>query len=65
MRIAVDPARCEGHASCVMTAPTVFDLDDEGRAEVLEAALADHDAEAVDAAVRFSPTRPSTSSTDI
>jgi len=28
--ISVDPARCQGHARCVVFAPDVFDIDDEG-----------------------------------
>lgn len=32
MRVHVDPARCQGHALCAMTAPTVFVLDDDGYA---------------------------------
>ncbi|WP_433472256.1 ferredoxin [Spirillospora sp. CA-142024] len=35
MRVTVDPTRCQGHALCVMNAPGVFDLDDEGHAGVL------------------------------
>jgi ferredoxin len=29
MNITVDLERCEGFASCVVTAPELFDLDDE------------------------------------
>ena len=29
MNITVDLKRCEGFASCVVTAPELFDLDDE------------------------------------
>jgi len=35
MRLAVDPKRCQGHALCAMTAPNLFDLDDDGHAVVL------------------------------
>ncbi|MFC5747939.1 ferredoxin [Actinomadura rugatobispora] len=35
MRVTVDRTRCQGHALCVMNAPDLFDLDDEGRAGVL------------------------------
>lgn len=35
MRVIVDRSRCQGHALCVMNAPGVFDLDDEGHARVL------------------------------
>ena len=30
MRVFVDLDRCEGHGMCVLAAPEVFDLDDEG-----------------------------------
>ena len=30
MRVFVDLDRCEGHDMCVLAAPEVFDLDDEG-----------------------------------
>lgn len=36
MRVTVDPSRCDGYGNCVMTVPDVFDLDDEGRAVVVE-----------------------------
>ncbi len=34
--VVVDPQVCEGHAQCVMSAPELFDLDDDDRAFVLE-----------------------------
>lgn len=34
--ISVDGARCQGHARCVVFAPEVFDIDDEGYAFVPE-----------------------------
>ncbi|MDX6741551.1 ferredoxin [Actinocorallia sp. A-T 12471] len=30
MNVVVDRARCEGHARCELTAPAVYELDDEG-----------------------------------
>ncbi|MEW2521435.1 ferredoxin [Actinacidiphila alni] len=36
MRVTVDPGRCDGYGNCVMTVPDVFDLDEEGRAVVVE-----------------------------
>jgi 2-keto-4-pentenoate hydratase len=43
MRITVDLERCEGFASCVITAPDIFDLDDERSvAVVLEPAAGVH-----------------------
>jgi ferredoxin len=30
MKISVDPALCQGHNRCVVVAPDLFDIDDEG-----------------------------------
>lgn len=35
MRITVDLQRCEGFASCVITAPELFDLDDAASVAVV------------------------------
>jgi ferredoxin len=35
MRIAVDPAKCQGHARCYGLAPELFDVDDYGLASVV------------------------------
>ena len=35
MRAVVDRERCQGHAQCLVTAPDVFDLDDDSRSVVL------------------------------
>lgn len=35
MRASVDVERCAGHGACVITCPDVFDLTDDGYAEVL------------------------------
>jgi ferredoxin len=39
MKVAVDADRCQGHARCWELCPEVFDLDDEGHATVLVAAV--------------------------
>jgi ferredoxin len=36
MRVAVDPAVCQGHARCWDICPEVFTLDDDGFASVAE-----------------------------
>ena len=41
MRIAVDLSKCDGYANCVMAAPDVFDLGDDGLVVVLEPVLPD------------------------
>ena len=30
MKVVVDHARCQGHALCMLKAPKVYELDDEG-----------------------------------
>ncbi|GAB4079103.1 2-keto-4-pentenoate hydratase [Modestobacter muralis] len=51
MKITVDHERCEGFASCVVSAPDLFDLDDERNvAVVLEPVAADARALALEAA---------------
>ena len=34
VRVVIDPEACQGHANCFAAAPSVFDVDDEGRARV-------------------------------
>jgi ferredoxin len=54
MRVEVDLARCQAHGECVMTAPSVFDLDEQDHlhysSEVTEA-----DRTAVERAARACP----------
>jgi ferredoxin len=35
MRLIVDPARCKGHAQCVLAAPNVVELNEDGKSRVL------------------------------
>ena len=55
MRIAVDLARCEGFANCVMAAPDVFDLGNDGLVVVLEPVCDDDRRAEVEEAVRSCP----------
>lgn len=54
-RIAVDLGRCQGYANCVITAPDVFDLGQENKAEVVRPEVVDTDPELVEEAVRACP----------
>jgi len=36
MKVSVDHDRCQGHARCIIFAPAVFAIDDEGYASVRE-----------------------------
>ena len=41
MRVMVDREKCEGAAVCVAVAPTVFEMDDENKAVVVDATAED------------------------
>lgn len=43
MRVIVDRNRCEGAAVCVGIAPSVFELDDEDKAVILDPYSVDDD----------------------
>ncbi len=43
MRIRVDRDKCTGVANCVAIAPTVFELDDENKAVILDESAVDED----------------------
>ncbi|MDP9793008.1 ferredoxin [Catenuloplanes nepalensis] len=51
MTIHIDRERCVAAGTCVMTAPAVFDQDDDGIVELLQAEPAD-DAGVADAVAR-------------
>lgn len=36
MRVTVDRTLCQDHGQCVIAAPSVFSMDDEGRLEFIE-----------------------------
>jgi ferredoxin len=57
VKVAVDVDRCKGHGICWSLCPEVFDLTDDGYAEVLvDEVPAEHEA-AVEQAVRQCPER--------
>ena len=35
MKVSIDTDRCRGHGICLSTSPAVFDLNNDGYAEVL------------------------------
>ncbi|ANY05859.1 ferredoxin [Pseudonocardia sp. HH130630-07] len=57
MRVTVDKDLCIGAGQCVVTAPDVFDQDDDGLVELLTDAPADTDREAVKEAEHVCPAR--------
>lgn len=57
MRVTVDKDLCIGAGQCVVTAPDVFDQDDDGIVELLTDVPGDGDAEAVRDAAHVCPAR--------
>jgi ferredoxin len=56
-RIEVDVDLCEGHALCVLVAGSVFELNDDERAVVLDVELTDKLSSDVQTAIQRCPTR--------
>ena len=40
IKISIDPARCDGFGNCVMAAPGIFELTDEGKATLVAGSMA-------------------------
>ncbi|MER5673838.1 ferredoxin [Pseudonocardia alni] len=57
MRVIVDKELCIGAGQCVVTAPDVFDQDDDGIVELLTDSPAEGDREAVKEAEHVCPAR--------
>ncbi len=53
--VKADLSVCQGYANCVMEAPDIFDIGDEGVVVVLRAEITEADRERADAAVRSCP----------
>lgn len=55
-RASVDVSRCQGHGRCLLEAPELFDVGDNGKVELLDAGeLSAPRAEELDAAVLACP----------
>jgi ferredoxin len=57
MRVIVDKELCIGAGQCVVTAPEVFDQDDDGIVELLTDSPAEGDRDAVKEAEHVCPAR--------
>jgi ferredoxin len=57
MRVTVDKELCIGAGQCVVTAPDVFDQDDDGIVELLTDAPGESDRDAVKEAEHVCPAR--------
>lgn len=55
MRIEVDVARCVGAGQCVLSAPSLFDQNDDGLVEVLNTEPGDTEADAARTAAEVCP----------
>lgn len=56
IEINVNRERCQGYGNCVLVAPDLFDLDDDGLAVVRRAQVADDQLDAVQKAAYDCPT---------
>jgi ferredoxin len=57
MKVVIDRNACQGYGNCVVAAPDVFDLDDDGKVVLLVAEPGEDLAAAVREAVRDCPVR--------
>ena len=55
MRVRVDPLVCEANGVCAMTAPEVFELDDEDELQILAPDVPARERDRVRHAVRSCP----------
>jgi ferredoxin len=56
MKVRVDPTKCSGIGLCEMTAPTVYEVGDDGQSHVLKEQPAADEMPAVEEAVANCPT---------
>jgi len=57
MKVTVDADRCRGHGVCVTLCQEVFDINDDGYAEVLVGEVPEHLEKVVDEAIGACPER--------
>lgn len=57
MKILADRGKCQGYGNCAAAAPRVFDLDDDGRVELLVDDIPSELQEGAAAGVRRCPVR--------
>lgn len=53
--LKADLPLCQGYANCVVAAPDVFDIDDEGKVILLRSGVPDSERARIEAAVRSCP----------
>lgn len=55
--LSADLDKCQGYANCMVNAPDVFDLDDDGKVDILEPTPDPGEMDAVREAVSSCPVR--------
>jgi ferredoxin len=55
--ITADRSKCQGYANCMVQAPDHFDLDDDGKVEILDDTPGDADLDDIREAVDSCPVR--------
>lgn len=53
--VKADLSVCQGYANCVVDAPDVFDIDDDGIVVILRATVGDHERARVEGAANSCP----------
>lgn len=53
--IGADIGKCQGYANCVVAAPDVYDIDDDGTVVILRSTVDDDERDVVEEAVRSCP----------
>lgn len=54
-RLKADFAACQGYANCVMSAPEVYDIDDDGTVVLLKTEISEEERPKVQEAVNSCP----------
>jgi 3-phenylpropionate/trans-cinnamate dioxygenase ferredoxin reductase subunit len=54
-KLTADLSLCQGYANCVVAAPDVYDIDDEGKVVLLKHAIDESDRARVEQAARSCP----------
>ena len=55
--VSADLGKCQGYANCMVQAPDHFDLDDDGKVEIINGTPSDTELDEVRAAVDSCPVR--------
>ncbi|GAA5120183.1 ferredoxin [Haloechinothrix salitolerans] len=56
IKLAADVEKCEGYANCVIAASEFYDIDDDGKVQLMQTVADENDREKLAEAVRSCPT---------